>query len=213
MFKTASWMSFPAMNTTLRFPALAALLALASVAACSDASRGSAGAGAESAPPVPVNAPAGAPATDLDAALALGVPNAHEAVPGLLTSGQISQAQFDALAQAGFATFISLRPPTEEGAGWEEAYAAQRGIAFTRIPVNHAEGLTRQNAEALDRALKAAGTGKTVLYCGSANRAGALLALRAAWLEGATPQDALALGRAAGLRGLEPDVARLLGTP
>ena len=132
-------------------------------------------------------------------------------MPGLLTAGQISQAQLDALAQRGYTTFVSLRLPDEDGAGWEEAYAAQRGVSFERIPVAHAEGLTRENVEALDRALKAVGEGKTVLYCGSANRVGALLALRASWLEGATPEEAMALGRAAGMTRLEPDVARLLG--
>jgi uncharacterized protein (TIGR01244 family) len=198
--------SFVTMQTTLRYPALLALLALASFAACSDAPRET----PEAAPATSQPVPAAAPATGLDAALALGVPNAREPVPGLLTSGQISQAQLDALAQGGYTTFVSLRPPTEEGADWEEAYAAQRGVSFTRIPVAHAAGLTRENVEALDRVLKAAGDGKTVLYCGSGNRVGALLALRAAWLQGATPEQAMALGRAAGLTSLEPDVARLL---
>ena len=204
-----------AMNTTLRFPALAALLAVASFAACSDAPREAPEAAPATSAPAAAPTQTAAPATDLDAALALGVPNAHEPSPGLLTSGQITQAQMDALIQAGYGTFVSLRTPTEEGAGWEEAYAARKGIMFARIPIGGPEGLTRANAEVLDQILKAAGDGKTALYCGSANRVGALLAMRAHWLEGATPEEAMAVGRAAGMTRLEADVARLLaaGTP
>ncbi|NJD19727.1 MAG: hypothetical protein FIA95_10660 [Gemmatimonadetes bacterium] len=199
------------MTTPYRRSALLALLALAPLAAGSDASRGSPGAGAESAPPVPVNTQAAAPAGALELAATLGIANAREPSPGLLTSAQISQAQMDALAQAGFTTFISLRPPTEEGAGWEEAYAAQRGLSFARIPIAGPDGLTRENAEALDRILQAAGEGRTALYCASSNRVGALMAMRAHWLKGATPEEALARGKAAGMTRREPDVARLLG--
>ena len=37
-----------------------------------------------------------------------------------------------------------------------------------------------------------------------------MLALRAYWLEGASSSEAIALGRAAGLQGLEPAVAALM---
>jgi hypothetical protein len=46
----------------------------------------------------------------------------------------------------------------------------------------------------------------TLVHCGSSNRVGALLALRAAWLKGATLEAALAAGRSAGLTGLESAV-------
>jgi uncharacterized protein (TIGR01244 family) len=157
-------------------------------------------------------AAAAAAASALEAAAALGVPNAHEPAPGLLTAGQITEAQLDGLARAGYTTFVSLRLSDEEGAGWEEAYASGHGVTFTRIPVAGAEGLTRENVEALDRVLDAAGNTPVVVYCGSANRAGALLALRARWLDGATPEEALAFGRAAGMTRLEPVVAQLLGS-
>lgn len=195
------------MTRSLPLQAFATVLALAPLAGCSDAPRPAPEAASE---PVPVVSAAAA-ASDLEAALAMGVPNAHEPAPGLLTAGQVTQAQMEALAAAGYTTFISLRLPTEEGAGWEEAYAAQSGLSFARIPVGGPEGLTRENAEALDHVLKAAGDGKTLLYCGSANRVGALLAMRAHWLGGATPEEAMALGKAAGMTRLEPDVARLLG--
>ena len=117
-----------------------------------------------------------------------------------------------ALVEMGYTSFVSLRDPSERGAGWEEErLGAIEDVSFARIPVTGAEGLTRENVEALDRILDEAAAENTVLYCGSSNRVGGLLALRAAWLDGASPEEALELGRAAGLRSLEPAVAELLG--
>jgi uncharacterized protein (TIGR01244 family) len=147
----------------------------------------------------------------LSAATALGMQNAREPRPGLVTAGQPDQETLPGLTDAGFTTLISLRPASERGAGWEEDQASESGVSFTRIPVAGAEGLTRENVEALDRALEAAGDTPTLLYCASGNRAGALLALRAHWIEGVPPERALALGRDAGMTGLEPAVAALLG--
>lgn len=138
---------------------------------------------------------------------ALGVANAREPRSGLVTAGQPTPEQIDALARAGYTRFISLRPSEEDGAGWEEEHLAGRDVAFERIPVNAPAGLTREAVEALDRAL---GDEPTVLYCGTSNRVGALLALRAHWLDGASPDEALEIGRAAGLTRLEPAVRQLL---
>ncbi|MDP2955043.1 MAG: sulfur transferase domain-containing protein [Longimicrobiales bacterium] len=180
------------MRKMTRFPTLAAIFALALCAARSEAQRVS-------------------PAATLASATALGVPNVREPSPGLLTAGQLSQAQMDGLAEAGVATFVSLRLPEEEGAGWEEAYARERGVSFARIPIGGSADLTRANAEALDRILDAAGGKPAVVYCGSGNRAGALLALRAHWLDGMPAAQALELGKAAGMTRLERAVAKLLG--
>ncbi len=152
--------------------------------------------------------PEQAPPT-LAAAVALGVPNAREPIPGLVTAGQPTPDQLDGLVATGYTHFVSLRPATESGAGWEEERSGAN-LDFTRIPVSGATDLTRDNVEALDRVLAEAGGAPTVLYCASGNRVGALLALRAYWLDGASATDALALGRAAGLTRLEPAVMALL---
>lgn len=49
--------------------------------------------------------------------------------------------------------------------------------------------------------------------CSSGNRAGALLAVESFWLDGVSPEAALALGKSAGLTRLEPSVRLLLGLP
>ena len=146
--------------------------------------------------------------TTLEAATDLGVRNARMPIEGLLTSGQVTEEQFDALAEEGYRHFISLRPESENGAGWEEAYA-QPGT-FNRIPIAGAGDLTRENVAALDELLDEAGDDPAVLYCASSNRVGALLALRAYWRDGVPAEEAAELGRAAGMTSLEAPVLELL---
>ena len=147
--------------------------------------------------------------TTLEVAADLGVRNARMPIEGLLTSGQVTEEQFDALAEEGYRHFISLRPESENGAGWEEAYA-QPGT-FNRIPIAGAGDLTRENVAALDELLDEAGDDPAVLYCASSNRVGALLALRAYWMDGVPAEEAAELGRAAGMTSLEGPVLELLG--
>jgi protein tyrosine phosphatase (PTP) superfamily phosphohydrolase (DUF442 family) len=85
-------------------------------------------------------------------------------------------------------------------------------MSYIQIPIAGAADLTRANVERLDTTLRdARPAGRVLLHCASGNRAGALLALRENWLHGAAPEDALALGLAAGLTSLEPQTRRLLG--
>ncbi|MDH5589521.1 MAG: hypothetical protein OEZ65_06890 [Gemmatimonadota bacterium] len=149
-------------------------------------------------------------APTLESAQSMGVPNARMPVPGVLTAGQMSQAQFEGLVAAGYENFISLRVASESGAGWEEAFASGRDVAFTRLPVAGADGLTRESVEELARLMDEAG-GPTVVYCGSSNRVGALMALKAHWVDGMPADEALAVGTRSGLAGLEPAVRQLLG--
>lgn len=162
-------------------------------------------------PEAPVSsASAGAALPSLEEARSLGIPNANQPHPLLLTAGALTPEGMEALAESGYSSFISLRSPEEDGSGWEEDFAASSGVAFQRVTVAGAAGLTRENVEALDALLDEAGDDPTVLYCASSNRVGALMALRAHWLDGIDPDSALAQGRAAGLSGLEPAVVGLM---
>ena len=140
----------------------------------------------------------------------LGVVNAAMPAENLLTSAQLTEDQFNTLVEMGYSNFISLRLPTETGAGWEETHAVEAGVSFTRITVDGADGLTRENVVALARALDDSGSDNTALYCGSSNRVGGLLALKAYWLDGAPREEALEIGRSAGLASLEGAVTELL---
>jgi len=143
--------------------------------------------------------------------LLLPVPNARVPVAGVLSGGQPTQDQIKAAGAAGYKTVINLRPDTEPGFEWEAAAVKAAGMAYVSIPVAGAAGLTKENVTRLDAALKdAAANGPVLLHCGSGNRIGALLALRAAWLEGKDPAAALEYGKASGLTGLEPAVKSML---
>jgi len=190
------------------------------VAACSSASDdapavGDPATGTEAAT---ASAPDAASATDatasepsIETATGLGVSNARMALPGVLTGGQLTPEQLEALSDAGYGTFISLRPVAESGAGWEEAHTQRHPHAFGRVPVSGAADLTRANVEAFAKLLEAAGGEPAVVYCASGNRAGAMLALKAHWIDGVAAAEAYRLGLDAGLKGLAPTVSELLG--
>jgi uncharacterized protein (TIGR01244 family) len=130
--------------------------------------------------------------------------------PGLHASGQPAAEAIAALPASGVKVVIDLRPDEETPGLDEAAVVKQAGLVYENLPVAGKSGLTRANVEAFDALLKKH-AGVTVLaHCASGNRVGALLALRAAWLQGKPASEALALGDKAGLKGLRPDVEALL---
>ncbi len=140
------------------------------------------------------------------------VPEGRTPLDGVLTGGQPTPEQLEAISRAGFRTVINLRLPSEPGVEGEAEKVAELGMRYVSIPVAGAEGLTEDNVRALAEALAAA-PGPTLLHCGSGNRVGALLALKAHWLDGASPEEALEEGRAGGLTRLEPAVRELVRAP
>ena len=147
----------------------------------------------------------------LEVATQLGVRNARMPRPGMLSGAQITEDQLEGLSDAGYRHFISLRPTAEDGAGWEEAFSSSNGYAFERLPIEGAASLTRENVERFARMLEATEGEPTVLYCASGNRVGAMLALKAHWIDGASADEALELGLAAGMTRLTDPVRGLLG--
>lgn len=128
----------------------------------------------------------------------------------LLTAGQPSAAQFEALAAAGLKHVINLRPPSEDAGFDEPAAVSALGLGYTVVPVASGEDLCLARVRELDAALAAANGAPTLVHCASSNRVGALLALRAAWLQDQSADEALAIGRAGGLTKMEGAVAQLI---
>ena len=167
-----------------------------------------AGALAESQEPVPPLAAATAPSTLLA--------NERHPLPGMLTGGlpvgESAAPGFRALAAAGVRTLIDLRADAEVPAG-TAALVAAAGLDYRRLPVAGEADLDLASARALDALLAEWGRYPIALACSSGNRVGALLALRAFWLDRADAAAALELGRSSGLTRLEPAVRQLLGLP
>ena len=139
--------------------------------------------------------------------------NERHPLPRVLTGGMPAGTEgFPGLARAGVRTCVDLRSDSEVTSQIRDA-AGAAGVSYERVPVGGEADLDLASARALDAVLDDPSRYPVAIVCASGNRVGALLALRAFWLEGATPDAALALGRAAGLTRLEPSVRLLLGLP
>lgn len=162
-------------------------------------------------PPVAAPAPAApAPASAVAPELLL---NPRDPLPGVRTGGLTPASElFAALAEEGFATLVDLRTDQEQPEA-ARAGAEAAGLRYVRIPIGSDADLDLGAARALDAVLDEPAARPAVVACASGNRSGALLALRAFWLDGRPAEEALALGKAAGLTRLEPSVRQLLGLP
>ena len=142
---------------------------------------------------------------DLDQVVELGTVSA---VDGITSSGQPDKAALEVFADVGYATVIDLRGASENR-GFEEAAAVEElGMHYVVLPIESKDAISFENARKLDALLEEY-PGPVLVHCGSGNRVGALLALRAS-LDGADDESALAEGRKGGLTGLESVVKERL---
>ncbi|SDQ28110.1 TIGR01244 family protein [Pseudoxanthomonas sp. CF385] len=131
---------------------------------------------------------------------------------GLHTGGQPTAEDLQRLKHEGVRTVIDLRGP-QEARGFDEAREAEAlGMAYIALPISGKDDISAEKAKALHTLLQDR-EGGVLLHCASGNRVGALLALGAAQIDGLPADEALALGRAAGLKSLEPVVVEQLATP
>lgn len=140
---------------------------------------------------------------------ALAIPNAREPLPGVITGGMPSDENLSAAKALGFKTVVSLLPATEAG---NEAERAERlHLGFVSIPIAGPDDLTEEHAKTLAAVLADPARRPLILHCASGNRAGALLALEAFYVEHVPAPAALELGIEAGLTKLRPVVEARLG--
>jgi len=128
-------------------------------------------------------------------------------VAGITPAGQPDAAALEVFAKNGYAAVIDLRTVGEDRGLDEQAVVEGLGMQYVAMPIGY-EGITFENAGTLDKLL-AEYDEPVLLHCGSSNRVGALLALRAA-RNGASDVEALEIGRRAGLSSLEPSVRQAL---
>ena len=124
-------------------------------------------------------------------------------VGGITPAGQPDAAALKVFADNGYGAVIDLRRPGEDRGLDEKAAVEELGMKYVAMPIG-TDGINYESARALDELL--AGFDEPVLlHCGSSNRVGALLALRAS-LAGADDEEALRIGQKAGMTSLEPAV-------
>jgi uncharacterized protein (TIGR01244 family) len=117
-------------------------------------------------------------------------------------SGQPSVEAIAQLKSAGITTVIDLRPDAETPDLDEKAVVEHSGLQYRSLPIASAADLTRENVMKFDQLLKESQKQDVLVHCASGNRVGAMMALRAHWLEGRSAEEALAIGKAAGMTAL-----------
>lgn len=133
------------------------------------------------------------------------VMNAVTPEPGIVAAGRLNPEDIARLQNAGIRHVIDLTPDAETP-DFDEAKAVRSGgMDYSNLPIAGPADLTRENALAFDEMLRKAQR-PLLVHCASANRVGALAALRAAWIEGRSVEEAVSIGKAWGLKSLEPQV-------
>ena len=140
----------------------------------------------------------------------LGVKNISQPAINRYGAGQPEPELFSAFAEAGVKHVINLRSPAETPNINEAAIVTKAGMAYYNVPISEISDLTRNNVALIDKLLHQIGDESVLLHCASSNRVGAVMALRAAWLEGASADEAIAIGKTWGLTRLQSSVERLL---
>jgi len=125
-------------------------------------------------------------------------------------AGQPEAAAFSTITKAGVKHVINLRPPAETPTFNEAAVVTRAGMAYYNIPIASSDDLTRENVMLVDKVLRNIGDETLLIHCSSSNRVGAVMALKARWLEGASTEEAIAMGNRWGLTKLQPAVEKLL---
>ena len=130
-------------------------------------------------------------------------------IEGVTGAGQPDEAALERFKAEGGVAVIDLRLPHEErGLADERAAVESQGMSYIPLPVDSGTDITFAKANELDRIL-AQFDGPVLIHCGSGNRVGALMALRAS-MDGADDETAVEAGKQTGLTRLEPTVRERL---
>ena len=129
-----------------------------------------------------------------------------------IVCGALDDTKVIALAKAGIELVINLQPDDE--LSFDEAAAVTRaGMQYEHLPINGVADLKQLKILAFDNILRQHHGKKIALHCGSGNRVGAAIALRAGWLRGRKMDTAMERGRSHGLTKLEDEVYKRLLVP
>ena len=131
--------------------------------------------------------------------------NAVKPAPGVVAAGRLKADDVARLQKAGIRHVIDLTLDAETPEFDEAQAMRSAGIGYSNLPLSGAPDLTRDNVAAFDKLIRDAER-PVLVHCSSANRVGAIAALRAAWIGGKSEEEAIAIGKAWGLKALEADV-------
>ncbi len=136
--------------------------------------------------------------------------NPQTPTDSLLTGGQPSKGDLAKVQSKGYRTVINLRLPNEFDDFDEAAEVDALGMTYIEMPINMRGDLNAQSAIQFDKLLTEL-RGPIYAHCGTGDRVGALYALRAHHVQGKSAEEAIAIGKTAGLNRLEGMVRGMLG--
>ena len=133
------------------------------------------------------------------------VADAVSPAPGIVSGGRLAADDIARVRDAGIRHVIDLTPDAETPDFDEAAAVRAAGLLYSNLPLRGAVDLTRENVMTFDALVRDAER-PVLVHCASGNRVGAMAALRAAWVDGKQVDEAIATGKAWGLKGLEEEV-------
>lgn len=129
----------------------------------------------------------------------------------ILVGGQPTPDQLETVQQLGYRTVINLRLDEEENNTDAEQVRAL-GMTYIALPIKGSADLNEEKARAFAEALDTAER-PVMVHCNSGNRVGGLFAMKAFYVDGMSPEEALEVGKQAGATRAEPVVREKLGLP
>jgi len=139
----------------------------------------------------------------------LSLKNATQLSANYVTGGQPSVKDLQELASHGNKVVINLRGEGEFEGFDEKNVVDSLGMTYVSIPVSGAGDVNFENVAKFHEVLSKS-SDKTLVHCASGNRVGAFFALEAFKYGGKSAEEALEIGRAAGLTRLEGKVKALM---
>ena len=134
----------------------------------------------------------------------IDIPNARVVHGNVLTGGQPSREHLHNAREKGYRTVVNLRAEGEFDEFDEASTVDELGMRYVHIPMAGAGDLNEDNARRLHAALTEEEDAPVMVHCGSGNRVGALMAYRARHLQAHDKDEALRVGREAGLDPASP---------
>lgn len=131
-----------------------------------------------------------------------GVANACQLLPNVVTGGQPTAEQLEALGQVQGSIVLDLRDPMEPRPVDEVSLARQLGLEYVNVPVR-AGALDDSLLERILGILRSAGDRTVFVHCGSGNRVGGALIPYLILDQGMDEEDAVEQAMRVGLRSAE----------
>ena len=131
-----------------------------------------------------------------------GVANACQLLPNLVTGGQPTAEQLEALGQVQGSIVLDLRDPMEARPVDEANLSRQIGLEYVNVPVR-AGALDDSLLERVLGILRSAGDRTVFVHCGSGNRVGGALLPYLILDQGMEEEDAVEQAMRVGLRSAE----------